>query len=218
MTTQASPGLTRAVGFLRRASACGPAASSAGSSFRWCCSLVWEVVARYCFNAPTVWAYDMTFMLYGTFFMLGSAYTLLRGGHIRTDSLYAQMVAAHAGHRRRRLLRPVLLSAAAGAALRHLGLLLDLVPARRTGRLQPLDARRLPVEIRDAGHLRPAAAAGRWPSCCARSMPREPANGCARPDADAGSGEGRCLRNGSASSRWRSCSAPSSSASRSRSR
>lgn len=51
-------------------------------------SLVWEVVARYFFNAPTVWAYDMTFMTYGAFFMLGAAYTLMRGGHIRTDSLY----------------------------------------------------------------------------------------------------------------------------------
>lgn len=51
-------------------------------------SLVYEVVARYAFNAPTIWAYDMTFMTYGAFFMLGAAYTLLRGGHIRTDSLY----------------------------------------------------------------------------------------------------------------------------------
>lgn len=52
-------------------------------------SLVWEVTARYLFNAPTEWAYDMTFMLYGTFFMLGAAWTLQRGGHIRTDSFYA---------------------------------------------------------------------------------------------------------------------------------
>ena len=53
-------------------------------------SLVWEVTARYGFNAPTEWAYDMTFMLYGTFFMLGSAWTLQRGGHIRTDSFYSK--------------------------------------------------------------------------------------------------------------------------------
>jgi TRAP-type mannitol/chloroaromatic compound transport system permease small subunit len=53
-------------------------------------SLVWEVVARYLFNAPTVWAYDMTFMLYGTFFMVGSAWTLQKGGHIRTDSYYGR--------------------------------------------------------------------------------------------------------------------------------
>ena len=52
-------------------------------------SLVYEVVARYIFDAPTEWAYDMTFMLYGTFFMVGSAYTLYKKGHIRTDSYYA---------------------------------------------------------------------------------------------------------------------------------
>jgi TRAP-type mannitol/chloroaromatic compound transport system permease small subunit len=52
-------------------------------------SLCFEVVARYVFNKPTIWAYDMTFMLYGSFFMLGAAYTLQRKGHVRTDSLYA---------------------------------------------------------------------------------------------------------------------------------
>jgi len=51
-------------------------------------SLTYEVVARYAFQAPTIWAYDMTFMLYGTFFMLGSAYTLQKKGHIRTDMYY----------------------------------------------------------------------------------------------------------------------------------
>ena len=53
-------------------------------------SLVYEVTARYVFDAPTLWAYDMTYMLYGTFFMLGSAWTLQRGGHIRTDTFYAE--------------------------------------------------------------------------------------------------------------------------------
>ena len=47
-----------------------------------------QVISRYLFDAPTEWAYDMTFMLYGTYFMLGAAYTLLRKGHIRTDSFY----------------------------------------------------------------------------------------------------------------------------------
>ena len=51
-------------------------------------SLVYEVFARYLFNAPTVWAYDMTYILYGSFFMLGAAYTLQRRGHIRTDMFY----------------------------------------------------------------------------------------------------------------------------------
>lgn len=51
-------------------------------------ALSYEVVARYAFNAPTLWAYDMTFMLYGAFFMLGAAYTLQRKGHVRTDTFY----------------------------------------------------------------------------------------------------------------------------------
>jgi TRAP-type mannitol/chloroaromatic compound transport system permease small subunit len=50
--------------------------------------VAYEVAARYAFNAPTVWAYDLTYMLYGSQFMLAAAYTLLRGGHIRTDVFY----------------------------------------------------------------------------------------------------------------------------------
>jgi TRAP-type mannitol/chloroaromatic compound transport system permease small subunit len=51
-------------------------------------SLVYEVVARYVFNAPTIWASDVSQILYGMFFMLGSAYALQRQQHIRTDFLY----------------------------------------------------------------------------------------------------------------------------------
>ena len=53
-------------------------------------SLVYEVVARYGFNAPTIWASDLSDMLYGSFFMLGSAYTLQRQKHIRTDFIYSK--------------------------------------------------------------------------------------------------------------------------------
>lgn len=51
-------------------------------------SLTWEGIARYAFNAPTLWAYDVSYMLYGALFMLGAHYTLLRGAHIRTDMLW----------------------------------------------------------------------------------------------------------------------------------
>lgn len=51
-------------------------------------SLVYEVVARYGFNSPTEWAYDITYMLYGALFMVGAAYTLQQQGHIRTDLFY----------------------------------------------------------------------------------------------------------------------------------
>src|SRR3954462_11589066 len=48
----------------------------------------YEVIARYAFNAPTLWSFDVTYMLYGTIFMLGAAYALHKGAHIRTDFFY----------------------------------------------------------------------------------------------------------------------------------
>lgn len=51
-------------------------------------AVAYEVTARYVFNAPTKWASTVTYMLYGSQFMLAAAYTLLRGGHIRTDVFY----------------------------------------------------------------------------------------------------------------------------------
>ena len=61
-----------------------------GSIFAWLAvplvaGVAYEVFARYLFNAPTVWAYDLTYMLYGALFMLGAAYALHKGAHIRTD-------------------------------------------------------------------------------------------------------------------------------------
>lgn len=50
--------------------------------------VTWEVVARYAFNAPTLWSFDITYMLYGTIFMLGAAYALHKGAHIRTDFFF----------------------------------------------------------------------------------------------------------------------------------
>ena len=48
----------------------------------------YEVIARYAFHAPTIWAYDVSYMLYGTIFMLGAAYALHKGAHIRTDFFF----------------------------------------------------------------------------------------------------------------------------------
>jgi TRAP-type mannitol/chloroaromatic compound transport system permease small subunit len=50
--------------------------------------VAWEVIARYAFNAPTIWSFDLTYMLYGTIFMLGTAYALYKGAHIRTDFFF----------------------------------------------------------------------------------------------------------------------------------
>ncbi|HEU0289466.1 MAG TPA: TRAP transporter small permease subunit [Burkholderiales bacterium] len=51
-------------------------------------AVTYEVVARYVFNSPTIWAYDVSYMLYGTIFMLGAAYALHKGAHIRTDFFF----------------------------------------------------------------------------------------------------------------------------------
>jgi TRAP-type mannitol/chloroaromatic compound transport system permease small subunit len=51
-------------------------------------AVTYEVIARYAFNRPTIWAYDTTYMLFSSQFMLAAAYTLLKGGHIRTDVFY----------------------------------------------------------------------------------------------------------------------------------
>ena len=53
-----------------------------------CVAMVYEVIARKYFLAPTMWAYDISRMLYGAFFMLGAGYALSRGVHIRADFLY----------------------------------------------------------------------------------------------------------------------------------
>lgn len=44
-----------------------------------------EVFMRYVLGTPTIWAADVTVMTYGSLFMLGSAYTLFKGAHVRTD-------------------------------------------------------------------------------------------------------------------------------------
>jgi TRAP-type mannitol/chloroaromatic compound transport system permease small subunit len=50
--------------------------------------VAYEVFARYLFHAPTIWSFDMTYMFYGTIFMLGAAFALHKGAHIRTDFFY----------------------------------------------------------------------------------------------------------------------------------
>ena len=45
----------------------------------------WEVVARYAFGAPTIWAYEVGYSLTGAHFLLALAYTLRQGEHIRID-------------------------------------------------------------------------------------------------------------------------------------
>lgn len=44
-----------------------------------------EVVLRYFFNSPTVWAHGYTQRLFGSYFVLIGAFTLVNKGHVRVD-------------------------------------------------------------------------------------------------------------------------------------
>ena len=52
--------------------------------------LGYEIVMRYVFNAPTKWAFDLSYMVGGSYFMLGEAYTLLKKRHVRIDIFYVR--------------------------------------------------------------------------------------------------------------------------------
>ena len=45
----------------------------------------YEVFARYVMDAPTIWAYEIGYILTGSHFLLGMAFTLKAGEHIRID-------------------------------------------------------------------------------------------------------------------------------------
>jgi len=64
-----------------------------GHAFSWCvlvltASTCYEVFMRYVLNRPTVWAFDMSYMLYGALFIMSGAYALSRGSHVRGDFIY----------------------------------------------------------------------------------------------------------------------------------
>ncbi len=48
----------------------------------------YEVFVRYVLRDPTAWAFDLSYMMYGTLFMMGGAYTLSRDAHVRGDVFY----------------------------------------------------------------------------------------------------------------------------------
>ena len=64
-----------------------------GRAFAWCIMIMtfgvaYEVFVRYVLRDPTSWAFDISYMMYGTLFMMAGAYTLSRDGHVRGDVVY----------------------------------------------------------------------------------------------------------------------------------
>lgn len=64
-----------------------------GHVFAWCIVLLtlavsYEVFSRYVLGAPTAWAFDASYFLYGALFIMAGAYALSRNAHVRGDFLY----------------------------------------------------------------------------------------------------------------------------------
>ena len=64
-----------------------------GKAFAWCILLLtfgtaYEVFVRYALRDPTSWAFDISYMMYGTLFMMAGAYALARDSHVRGDVIY----------------------------------------------------------------------------------------------------------------------------------
>lgn len=62
-------------------------------AFAWCIMIMtfgmaYEVFVRYILRSPTSWAFDMSYMMYGSLFIMAGAYTLSRNAHVRGDFLY----------------------------------------------------------------------------------------------------------------------------------
>ena len=64
-----------------------------GHFFAWSILLLtlavsFEVFSRYALGAPTAWAFDASYFLYGALFIMAGAYALSRNAHVRGDFLY----------------------------------------------------------------------------------------------------------------------------------
>ena len=67
-----------------------------GRSFAWgifilTAAVMYEVIMRYFFNAPTLWAFDFTIQMYGAVFMMGGASAMSTKTHVKADMYYNRL-------------------------------------------------------------------------------------------------------------------------------
>jgi TRAP-type mannitol/chloroaromatic compound transport system permease small subunit len=53
--------------------------------------IVWEVLIRNFLNRPTIWAHELSVMLFGALTILRGGYTLKEKGHVNMDLLYTSL-------------------------------------------------------------------------------------------------------------------------------
>lgn len=54
-------------------------------------AMVFEVVSRYVFSAPTLWAFEISYMMMGTIFLLGLSFALRNGQHVNVDFIHSHL-------------------------------------------------------------------------------------------------------------------------------
>ena len=47
--------------------------------------IFYEIIMRYVFASPTLWGHELSAMIFGTFAVIGGAYTMYKGGHVNMD-------------------------------------------------------------------------------------------------------------------------------------
>jgi TRAP-type mannitol/chloroaromatic compound transport system permease small subunit len=52
--------------------------------------ILYEIIARYIFNRPTIWVHETAQMIFGAYAILLGAYALQRGAHVNVDLLYGR--------------------------------------------------------------------------------------------------------------------------------
>lgn len=53
--------------------------------------MVYEVIMRYFFNAPSLWAFEISLFMYGAYIVLAGGYTLLVKGHVNVDIIWGRL-------------------------------------------------------------------------------------------------------------------------------
>ena len=53
--------------------------------------VVYEVIMRYIFAAPTSWGFEVTTFIYGIHYIMGISYTQLHKGHVAIDIFEARL-------------------------------------------------------------------------------------------------------------------------------
>ncbi|MCG8641005.1 MAG: TRAP transporter small permease subunit [Desulfobacterales bacterium] len=50
--------------------------------------LLYDVIMRFAFNAPTIWCHELALHVFGAYAVLAGPYALLHGEHVRIDIVY----------------------------------------------------------------------------------------------------------------------------------